>query len=356
MILNTNSFNKPENIKNQFIIKRPSFIAGTVNKQKTSNISHDKFLKLEEKRKGIGNREIIRPAFVNQNPRPRMTLEFDKLQLLSADEAGQVIKQNDIKLNYKTRVHVPDATDFEWINEKNRLSAVYRTQFTNAGYPVEMIQPLINKELDINKPLGREQRKVVVITDDVAHINNLDTKNKLNEIIQEVKDGRGENQVEKQQITAQLAEILDDTREIDRLTTLQLTDLGNSLARIGFPTTSKRLGLIPRFIDNEFYRNNAGMINLLIFSRVREEPNTNNYNYDKCVKNFAEHPVDGFPASKLTSAVSALARNIIDPNKRYFDLELCGLISKAQLKAHLSAYPDGYNNSDFSIDINNRPV
>lgn len=362
MILNTSNvfmnknieFTKPENIKNQFIIKRPSFIAGTVNKQKSSDISHDKFLKLNE-RKGIGNKEIIRPAFVNQNPRPRMTLEFDKLQLLSADEAGQVIKQNDTKLNYKTRVHIPDDTDFEWINEKNRLSAIYRAQFTNSGYPVDMIQPLINKELDINKPLGREQRKVVVITDDVAHINNLDTKNKLNEIIQEVKDGRGENQVEKQQITAQLAEILDDTKEIDRLTTLQLTDLGNSLARIGFPTTSKRLGLIPRFVDVNFYNNNAGMINLLIFSRVREEPNSNAFNYDRCVKNFAINPLNGLPASKLTSAVSALGLKSDNRNKRYLDLELCGIISVTQLKNHLAAYYDGYNNSDFSIDPINRP-
>ena len=349
------SFPKPENIKNQFILKRPSFLAGTIDKQGQDGVtSRNKFLQLNE-RKGIGDSEIIRPAFVNQNPRKRLIVEFDKLQMLSVDEAGLVIKQNDNKLNYKTRVHIPDETDFAWIAEKNRLSAIYRDQFTNAGYSADMIQPLINRELDINKPLGREQRKVVTITDDIAHINNLNTKNKLNEIIQEVKDGRGENQVEKQQITAQLAEILDDTKEIDRLTTLQLTNLGTALARIGFPTTSKRLGIVPRFVDNEFYNANAGMINLLIFSRVREEPNTNNFNYDRCVKNFAEHPVDGMPASKLTSAVSAIARNISDPNKRYLDLNRCGLISRNQLKAELLNYPTGYDSSEFSIDVGNRP-
>ena len=351
MILNRNNFTKPEDIKNQFILRRPSFLAGTIDKQEKSVVSRDKFLQLNE-RKGIGNNEIIRPAFVNQNPRKRLTTEFEKLQLLSVDEAGLIGKQNDTKLNYKTRVHVPDETDFPWIAEKNRLSAIYRTQFTNAGYSPDMIQPLINRELEINKPLGREQRKVVILTDDIANINNLETKNKLNEIIQEVKDGRGENQLEKQQITGQLAQVLSDTKEIDRLTTLQLTDLGTALARIGFPTTSKRLGLIPRFVDNEFYNNNAGLINLLIFSRVREEPNTNDFNYDKCVKNFASS-LTGLPASKLTSAISALGKQ--GAGKRYLDLEVCGIISPDQLKAELNNYPNGYNNPEFSITPANRP-
>ena len=354
MILNRNSFTKPEDIKNQFILRRPSFLAGTVDKQEKNNVnivSRNKFLQLNE-RKGIGDREIIRPAFVNQNPRKRLTTEFDKLQMLSVDEAGLIGKLSDTKLNYKTRVQVPDETDFAWIVEKNRLTAQYRNQFTNAGYTADIIQPLINRELEINKPLGREQRKIVILTDNIANIANLETKNKLNELIQEVKDGRGENQLEKQQITAQLAQVVSDTKEIDRLTTLQLTDLGTALARIGFPTTSKRLGLIPRYVDNDFYNNNAGLINLLIFSRVREEPNTSDFNYDKCVKNFASYPT-GLPASKLTSAISALGKQ--GAGKRYLDLEICGIISPDQLKAELNNYPNGYNNPEFSIAPANRP-
>lgn len=351
--LPTSNMPKPESAKNQFSMKRPSFIAGTIDKQKSSDVTLNKFLKLNQ-REGIGNNEIVRPSFLAQPPIPRMTKEFEQLQLLSADEAGQLIKPGDTSLSYKTRVQIPDATDFKWIDEKKRLTAMYRTQFTDAGYPLDQIQALINRELEINKPLGREQRKITKITDDVANINSLDIKQKLDEIIQEIKDGRGENVVEKQQITTQLALILTDTNRIDRLTRLQLSGLGRSLARIGFPTTYERLGLTARYVDRDFYKNNAGMINLLIFSKVREEDNDDdNFNYELCVKNYAEYDDDGLPAIKLTSAVSAIGRKPPKP-KRYLDLKLGGVISENQLRDASEKYADGYDNPLFSILPENR--
>jgi hypothetical protein len=284
-----------------------------------------------------------------------MTKEFEQLQLLSADEAGQLIKPGDTSLSYKTRVQIPDATDFKWIDEKKRLTAMYRTQFTDAGYPQDQIQALINRELEINKPLGREQRKITTTTDDIANINSLDTKQKLNEIIQEIKDGRGENLVEKQQITTQLALILADTKKVSFLSRVQLSGLGQSLARIGFPTTYEKLGLTARFVDGDFYNKNAGMINLLIFSKVRETDNDEkNFNYDQCVKNYAEYNSDnGLPAMKLTSLVSALGRK---PPKarRYLDLKRGGVISDTQLIGVVGAYADGYDNPLFSILPENR--
>ena len=339
-------FNTPESADNQFCIKRPAFREGAVaNSYANPNLP-------QNKRNGLGNRYISRDDFLAPDIKPRFTGDFDKLQALDISEVGKPESITDNKLGYFTNIRVPDPTDFEWLREKARLEAEYTTRFTNAGVVAGEIPAMVERELEVNKPLGRDQRTINRSSDSISSDARLNTKEKLREIVQEVQQGRAEGQATRVAITAQLIQIFTDTQAISALTQLQLQGLGQALARIGVPTNHKRLGIIPRYVDNVFYNANAGMINLLLFSKVRESPNTVGYNYDKMVRNFATHPPDGLPAMTLRSMVSAIS--LRGPGKRYLDLELGGVIDRPELGRRVAGVVGGFNNPDFSIDPVNR--
>jgi hypothetical protein len=339
-------FNTPESADNQFCIKRPAFKEGAVaNSYANPNLP-------QNKRNGLGNRDITRDNFLAPAIKPRFTGDFDKLQTLDISEVGKPESITDNKLGYFTNIRVPDPTDFEWLREKARLEAEYTTRFTNAGVPANEILAMVGRELEVNKPLGRDQRTINRSSDSISSDSRLNTKEKLREIVQEVQQGRAEGQAGRVAITAQLIQIFTDTQAISTLTQLQLTNLGQALARIGVPTNHKRLGIVPRYVDNVFYNANAGMINLLLFSKVREQPNTVGYNYDRIVKNFPTHPPNGLPAMKLTSMVSAISLN--GPNRRYLDLELGGVIDRFTIRRLAGASPNGWGDPDFSVSVGNR--
>tara|TARA_R110001599_G_scaffold73668_1_gene203648 strand:- start:4145 stop:5428 length:1284 start_codon:yes stop_codon:yes gene_type:complete len=342
------TFNPPENAGRQFSIKRPAFDVGTVamNRQEADSIDDI------NQRGGLGNKRIVRPSFMSPPLKPRITLEFDKLQLLNIQEAGENIKTTENKLSYTASIQIPDPTDFKWLREETRLRAVLTAQFR--GYPPDEIPAMVERELSINKPFGRAQRTITSSTNDIASNDRMSVKNKLTKIIQDVADGRAESRPDQIRMTQQITDILQRTTEVERLSTLQLTGLGQALARIGVPSNYKRLGIIPRYVDNTFYNDNAGIINLLLFSKVREEPNTRLYNYDLIVKNFVSEP-NGLPAVKLSTMLAQLGRG---GARRYFlDLERGGVISQAQLRAVAGIDPrNGKANirgsPDFAINPN----
>ena len=335
-------FNTPESADQQFSINRPSFKEGT-----TDNSLADPKLP-KNIREGLGNRTIIRNNFLAPDIRNRVLKDFEKLQSLSLEEAGYPDTVSSNKLGYYTTIKVPDPTDFTWLREKARLETELTQRFTNAGFPADEISAMVARELEVNPPLGRGQRTITRKSNDIANEGRLDTTTKIAEIIQEVQAGRAENQAGRQAITAQLVLILADTNAIAELTRTQLQGLGNSLARMGIPTTHKALGLIPRYVDNAYYLDNSGLINLLLFSRVRESNNNDSYNYEKIVKNFSSHPFDGLPAIKLTSMVASLRRigeNGRPKKENILDLESCGVMSINQVRA----LGQDMNSDDYSI-------
>ena len=318
-----------------FEFKRRAFKAGT---------SYVELKQAQEinginKRAGIGNYEMIRPAFRQSAIMPRQVVDFDKLQALDIEQAGQKVQLGESTLKQLFEVAVPDNQDTSWINEKARLTALYRRN--------GMTEEQIAREHDVNKPLGREQRT----TTEQRNIgtSNLSMANKLKEIKEEVDNGNAQSRAQQAILTGQLALILNDTNSIEQLTQAQLQNLGQSLARIGVPTQHKSLGLVPRFVDINFYNANAGMINLLLFSKVRETPNTNQYNYDRMVRNYPGNP-NGLPAMTLRSAISAVARNP-DGNRPvfYFDLERGGVINRNQLRGAANIMGGFEGNENFSI-------
>ena len=339
-------FNTPESADNQFWVKRPAFKSGTVN----NSYAEPQLPKNE--RGGLGNRDITRNNFLASAIKPRFTGDFDALQALDIAEVGRPEANTDNKLGYFTQIKVADPNDFEWLREKARLETEYTARFTNAGFPANEIPAMVGRELEINKPLGRDQRTINKTSNDIAN-SKLNTAQKLREIVQEVQQGRAESNVDRQAISAQLIQILADTQAINALTQGQLTDLGEALARIGMPTNHKRLGLTPRFVDITYYNSRAGLINLLLFSKVRETPNTNNFNYDVLVKDFSTHPTNGIPAVKLTSLISSMGRG--GDRKQYLDLERGGRISKVQLRAYaLADTQGGFAGPNFDIQRGNQ--
>ena len=352
------TFNPPENVDRQFNIKRPAFNAGTVSRPKSEGLQNS--INDINQRGGLGNKRIVRPRFMSPPITARLPLDFEKLQLMNIQEAGENIKNNENKLGYTTSIQIPDPTDFKWLREQERLRGLLTAQFQGTSYNANEITAMVEKELSINKPFGREQRTITSTTNDIAGDNRMSVKNKLTKIIQEVADGRAESRTSQMQITQQITDILQQTTEIERLSTLQLTGLGQSLARIGIPSSYKALGIVPRFVDNDFYNNNAGIINLLLFSKVRNEPNTRLYNYDKLVKNFPAEPITGLPtvgrnigAMKLTTMVTALGRT--GANRLFLDLERGGVISQEQLRKFTGVNPNNradVSGDDYAIDPN----
>jgi hypothetical protein len=294
-------------------------------------------------RNGVGNRDISRPNFMASEIMPRQHTDFDKLQAMDIANQGEKVRLSDETIERLLTVNIPDPTDLSWIAERNRLEALYVAR----GMAPEQIA----RELTVNKPLGREQRTVKQNRDQVDQAT-LSMSQKLQELQQEVKDGRAESRVQQAQLIGQFALVLADTNAIAGLTALQLTNLGEALARVGVPTFHKRLGLIPRFVDVAFYGPNAGLINLLLFSKVREIPNTPQFNYDLMVRNFAGNPANGFPAISLRSMISALGRP--GDRRRYLDLLLGGVISRRQLRAVAGANPNGFDDPDFDIQLDNQ--
>lgn len=323
-------FNKPESADNQFSIKRQAFKAGEVD---NSQVNADPIPK--NQRNGLGNKYISRNNFLSPPIKPRFTKDFDALEVLPISELGKPEAVTDNGLGYFTLVKVPDPTDFKWIEEKKRLQAELTLRFANAGFSDAEIPAMVARELEINKPLGREQRTINKNIDNISAETRLNTKQKLKEIIQEIKEGRAEGEASRLAISGQLIQVLSDTKAINELTTVQLTGLGESLARLGIPRNYKQLGIVPRYVDGDFYASNAGLINLLLFSRVKDELIPGQYDYDKIVKNFRVNPT-GLPAIKLTSMINSLRRvtrsmKVVGSN--ILDLERGGVMSLDQLRA-----------------------
>jgi len=315
------------------IFQRPSFLAGTVappqTRKPSAPVNH---------RSGLGNYNIQRKGLDSSEIKPRFYASFEELQATNVADAFKV-ELSDKTISELISVDIPDPQDTQWLTEKARLVAIYKAQgMTDADIKIE---------LEKNKPLGRPQR-TIKSTRNIAQ-SQLTTEQQLNELKQEIKQGRAESQRAQANMIAQFAVLMADIKTISNLTTTQLADLGASFARLGVPVNHKQLGLDPRFIDNQYYIKNAGMINLLLFSKVREEPNDQkNYNYDILVKNFINNTKTGLPAVKLTTMIRGLREK--GKKQRFLDLERGGLISFKQLNAVSGALPGGLDNLAFSVE------
>lgn len=323
-------------------IERPSFRAGTgVCKCNNKKVDISKL----NKRRGVGNYEITRPSFEAPPIRPRIAGDFDKLQAIDIETQGAKIQLSDKTIAELFKTRVGDNTDTEWLNEKARLTGVYQARGMT---PLE-----IEREFEINKPLGREQRKITV-NQNIGQ-SSLTIKDKIEEIKNEVQDGRAESRAQQAMLIGQLALIFTDTQALTQFTNQQLVGLSQTVARLNVPRDYKQVGLQFRYVDNVYYNANKGLVNLFIFSNITSDPNfgPNGINFDTPIYNFARtNNQNGIPCVEFATMTRDLQK--ADNARRFLDLERRGIVSKRQMIAIVNGLPNGWDNVNVSVAAANR--
>lgn len=320
------NFNKPESADKKFSIDRPMFKAGSFDHERkpAESIDHINI------RNGRGNQLIERDNFLAPDIQSRRVPLFATMEAMTVSEAGTIVGSlYGSKLSEKAKIRLPDPTDFEWLRERDRMNAVltreYRALLKPDGsrlFTDAEVKSFVDKDIEINKPLGRDQRIIYKTTDDIAN-STLNANKKVDEISQEVREGRAESMAGQRGITAQLVQVLADVANVAQLSEDNLYNIGLIIPRLGIPTDYRQMGLASRFIDNEAYIANPGMINLLLLSKVRAMPQ-GPITYDMPVIN----NITGNPA-RLVS----VERELRDRrNPMFLDLKESLLLSFARLK------------------------
>ena len=227
-----------------FELVRPAYKSGgiyTQTKEATVDIAND--------RAGVGNRSIIRPAFMEEAPMARSVFDFDRLQALDIEQAGTKVQLGESTLAKLFEVKVPDPRDTLWTEERDRLVRVLRASGLN--------DQQIEEELRINKPLGREQRTVSKMQN--IGTSGLGVSDKLKEIREEIIAGKAQTRAGQVGLIAQIATILNNQARVERLTSRDLQDISDTLRQLKVPKNWKALG-IDRVVDGDTFDANKGAI------------------------------------------------------------------------------------------------
>jgi len=273
---------------------------------------------ISNNRRGMGNFNIQRPGFKASNPIQRI-INFDAFQTLDINNAGTV-ELGEKTLKKLLEVKIPDEMDKQWLNEKARLTAIYQARGMSAKD--------IERELILNKPLGREQRyntKMSSIGD-----MKLNFSNKLTELRDEVRVGNTLSQTERATLAAQLANVLNDTSALSKMTPTDINNIVSVLTSIRIPDDRKSFGLVPMFVDSDYYDQNSGAINMLAMNKVRIAGESKDYNYSAPYRDFAKNPSDGLPAKTVISMYRKLSKK---SGTSVLNLGTCSLISQKQFLA-----------------------
>tara|TARA_R110001606_G_scaffold156605_2_gene299393 strand:+ start:1720 stop:2748 length:1029 start_codon:yes stop_codon:yes gene_type:complete len=270
---------------------------------------------IKNDRLGMGNFNIQRPGFKASNPIPRI-VKFDAFQTFDINNAG-VVELGEKTLKRLLEVKIPDEMDKLWLAEKARLTAIYKAQ--------GMSDKDIKNELILNKPLGREQRyntKLASIGD-----MKLDFSNRLSELKEEVQIGNTLSQTERATLAAQLANVLNDTSALSKMTPVDIANIVSVLTSIRIPDDRKSFGLVPMFVDKNYYEKHQGAINMLAMNKVRIAGESKEYNYSAPYRDFAVHPATGLPAKSVISMWRKFSKK---GATSVLNLDLCALISEKQ--------------------------
>ena len=332
-VLGRTAFNKEVSSKNQFNIERPVVMTGGAFGKQADDISHI------NKRRGIGNNEILRENFLQPDIAPRMANSFSAIVVERPDNVFELGKNT---LDRMFEVKVPDSTDFEWIREEARLRArlTPTIQRQNPTFTTAEVKAMVDSELKINKPLGREQR-MKLEKKNIAQAN-LSVEDKIKELSQEVVQGQTLNNTAKADVLAQLA-LSFATVKADQA--VNYATLGADIAKILKNTGAKTLTYKQvfganqaRIVDYSFVKNNVGQLTVYFYSWVEAQDNPNGIRYITYNKPIYDlkTPIDkkdltkGFYISKVAfaSMVSDVSRALAQ--RRYLDLELRALITPYQ--------------------------
>ena len=251
------TFQPSESNKNHFSLERNGFKAGYIYNEKKQAQSITDI----NKRAGQGNFELVRPAFQSSAIAPRRPVDFDKLQALDIANFGQKVQLGQEQLEQLTMVAVPDPLDTKWLDEERRLTRILRAN--------GLSDDDINRELKVNKPLGRAQRTNNVSTKNIARQQGLSFESKVTEIKQEIDNGRVENRRQNAAIVGQLSVLFQNQSNVARLNIEGVAEIVESLDQINISKNYE--DLFPRRIiawNDPFFSTNKGLIAIFFLSNI----------------------------------------------------------------------------------------
>lgn len=296
---------------------RPAFLSGA-RMTPVNQVSEAEFRSLN-KRHGTGDYEIVRPSFKRSEILPRQISDFDRLQALDIEKFGAKVQLSEgIKRIYD--VEMPDPLDVKWLAEKARLTALYQAR--------GMSDIEIEREHRVNAPLGRQQRTVTVKRNITT--GDLTSSSKLQEILEEVRNGNAASMDQKAELLAAIANTLNS---IATLSADQTAAVKESLEKINVPTSKEELGIRGRFVDGDEYKENRGLINLYLLNKARldgRDLNAPVRNLDK----------DGSAGSDFVS-LNTVQRDLtagVDRVK-FLDLDSGGVVNLRNLRLFLLSNP-----------------
>lgn len=279
---------------------------------------------------------LKRPAFYQPDPLSRLIFDDDINRSINEQKEALTVNLSKSTLEKLFNVAVPDPTDKKWLDEKNRMVQNFKTS--------GMSDADIELELRTNKPLGRDQRTTQKM-ENIA-TSSLSLSDKLKEIDEEVKSGRVVSDANRASLIGELAAITTSITMAGANLQPELARLSNLITALNVPTTYQALGIPFRIIDIDYYKTIRGLVNLLLFSKAKENPVVNLYQGENNVKRFDLDDKTGLPmpptvpanrqgASKIQAAEKLMIQ--AGDQRRFLDLEIGGLINMNQLKQLLAS-------------------
>lgn len=303
------------------LIQRPGF------KLKTVDISSQKIVPLPtQKRISNIDRNIVRRGFMVNEPKARSVPESPALQPIELDDTGKLVTLSDKTVDQLLSITVGDPTDVKWLQEKERLELMFEAQ----GLTPDQIR----RELEVNRPLNREQRTITQ-KKGVDPDPNIPLARKLDALSNMVLDGRAESRKDQALIAGVMANTMSSIEGMKQLSIAEFVKIGKTIKRINPPVNPEDFGLTARFYDVTNYDIYSGKINFFLMARAQKDPDfeekdtsSGTLNYNHFIKDFNMRQ-DGFP----TLDVRQFIRKMGKPRgqRRFLDLFRGGLVNLPQM-------------------------
>ena len=287
---------QPEAKGTPFNISRPGFRAGTM-LPNTGNVPLPK-----NRRTGLGNYSISRNNFLSPPIRGRDTLDFDKLQAQEIENAGMKVQIGDSTLEKLFKIQVNDPTDVSWIEEKKRRLANGETE----------------EQIEVDPPLGRQQRKVSKMTN--FGQQNLSLEDKLEQMKTILSHNGADNRQQKAQTVAELASLAEN---IQKMSYSQINEMRRLVAQLKMPSNYKQAGLTKRLYTVDDYKEDNGLINLFILSNTPKDRNINSV-----IESFSQKDENQPPTSKFIPITSILQGMRSTVPQKILDIESKSLLPR----------------------------
>lgn len=282
------------------------------------------------KRTGHGNYDIYRHNFLSPENVGRV-VDFDELAAVDLANFGARVTLSDKTLDEISSVRVPDPGDKRWLTERDRLIR----QWMKEGNNDTEIRELLYK----NMPLGREQRFMMTR----ANVNDsvLTMAQRLFELATEVRQGKFESKQSEAIAIVELATIINDDEKFNKLAPEETTLVPEIVNRVVKGEVNHRdFSLNSRYIDNDAYNQNSGMVKAYLMGKVLDNPY--GLTEDKPVMGQKGEPM------MIASMITSLGRSV-NKNRLFLDLEVPQVITWTKLLSIAEGFNGGLKNPAFDI-------